>query len=440
MLKRFYLILTALLMLTSAMSDAQTTTKPLSLDEAIKLGVDNSKMLKMSQAKVDVMKARAAQVKSQFIPNVGVSATYQRISDNIKELTVPFPGLGEFTLNPQILNQFYNRASVQYPVFTGFRAINTLKSLEYLERATELDYAKDESDVRNNIINAYLNHYKTLQSQKILTSNLKLYQSRLKDVNNFVEQGIALRNDQLRAQLGVSTLETNQAEIQSAVDISNYNLDLMLGLPTTTILEITDTAIATQEAMTLDNAFQSALTNRTEIAAANERVQSADAAIKTSQGAYYPTLSLFGNYYYNKPNQRVFPPEDKFKDTWDAGATLSWSVTQLFTNKSNVREATANFEQANALVEQLSDAVRMDVNASYSNYMLAKQKITLAQSTLEQAQENQRVMQNRYDNSTALYTDLEEADALLLQAQLNLVNAKTDAATAYYKLQKSIGK
>jgi len=438
MQRRFYLLLTALFLSAAITTQAQNQ-KPLSLDDAVKMGMDYSKTLKISQARLAAARARVSEMKSLYVPNVGVSANYTRISDNIEPLTLNFPNLGEFTLNPQILNQFYNKASLNYTVFAGLRGTYTLKSMQYLEKATEEDVNKDASDTRLNIVNAYLNYYKTLQSKTALDTNLRLYQTRLRDVTNFAAQGLVLQNDVLRAQLGVSTLETNQAEMQSAIDVSNYNLDLMLGLPTTTVIVPTDTALVVANVPTLDAAFQSAGQNRAEIKAAENRLQSADASLKTSRGAYLPTLSVFGNYYYNDPNQRVFPPEDKFKDTWDAGVTLSWSLSGLYTNRYNVQEAAANYAQAQVVTEQLSDAVKMDVNSSYSAYALAKQKITLAQQSLAQATENQRVLQNRYNNATATYSDLEEADAMRLQAELNLINAKTDATAAYYKLQKSIG-
>jgi outer membrane protein TolC len=72
-------------------------------------------------------------------------------------------------------------------------------------------------------------------------------------------------------------------------------------------------------------------------------------------------------------------------------------------------------------------------------YQTALQKITLAQKSIDQAKENQRIMNLRYNSQVATLTELLEADGLYTQAQLNLVNAQIDAELAYAKLQKSIG-
>ncbi len=134
------------------------------------------------------------------------------------------------------------------------------------------------------------------------------------------------------------------------------------------------------------------------------------------------------------------PLENKFKNTWDAGATLSWNLSQLYTTKAFVSEAKANLKQAEAATEQLSDAVKMEVNANYNGYLVALQKISLSEKSIEQATENQRVTSNKYKSNTALMTDVLEADVALLQSKLNLINAKADADVAYYKLLKSTGK
>jgi outer membrane protein TolC len=81
----------------------------------------------------------------------------------------------------------------------------------------------------------------------------------------------------------------------------------------------------------------------------------------------------------------------------------------------------------------------MDVNASYSQYMLALQKIELTKKAVLQATENQRVLKDQFDNNIKVLTDLLDADLLLLQAKLNEANAKIDAETAWYKLVKSTG-
>ena len=88
------------------------SSRSLRMDEAIQLGLENSKQLKLSNARTQAFQAKVEQLKNTLIPNLTLTSGYTRISDNISPYTVTFGGNTQ-TLNPQILNQYTNKASIQ---------------------------------------------------------------------------------------------------------------------------------------------------------------------------------------------------------------------------------------------------------------------------------------------------------------------------------------
>ena len=58
---------------------------------------------------------------------------------------------------------------------------------------------------------------------------------------------------------------------------------------------------------------------------------------------------------------------------------------------------------------------------------------------IEQAEENYKIVKNKFDNSLATTTDLLEAEVAQLQARLNYSFAKSDAAVAYKRLLQATG-
>ena len=81
----------------------------------------------------------------------------------------------------------------------------------------------------------------------------------------------------------------------------------------------------------------------------------------------------------------------------------------------------------------------MEVNQTYLAYQEAKDKIRVANESVQQAQENYNIVKSKYSNQIALLTDLLDADFYLLQAKINLSNARADLELAYYKVQKATG-
>lgn len=410
------------------------TTKTLTLDEAIQLGMSNSKQLKVTGTKLDIAKAKRSQYWNAQIPNVTLNSSYYRLSDNVD----PFK-LGAFEI-PQIINQTTNRLSASQIVFSGFRAIRFYESSEFLEKAAALDIDKDKIEIKNNIVSAYLNLYKLTVSQQILAENGNVLRGRLNDAKNFVKQGTALENDQLKAELAVSQIEISQKEVANAIEANNFNINLMLGLPTETKLELDTTTLFAEKLVSDLNSYLNGIDARPDIAATNLRGQAASKMVEVAKGGLYPTISVGANAYYNNPNQRLFPPAAIFKGTADIGIALSYNLTNLYTGKYQIQEAQANVAQVNWMKSQLSDAAKMEVNNNYYAYQTAVEKIKLTEKTIVQSTENQRVMKNRYNNQLSTIGELLDADFLVLQSKLNLVNTKADAELAYYKLLKAVGK
>lgn len=416
------------------------TIKQLSLKEAIELGLKESNAVKISGYRKDLAESKVTQGWNTLIPSLSYNTGYTRLSDNIEPFKIGIPGFGERVLNPQILNQYTNRISMQSTVFSGMRGNYTLKAIIQQAAASEADYRKEQADAKLTIISNYLALFKLQQSKKIVEENIEVAVRRETDIKNLVDLGMALSTDLYKATLSKSNLELNLAEVESAISTMTYTINLMLGLPEETSIQTDENSVLLiADTAGIRNALQQSVVNRDEVKATEIRTIAMEYQVKASKGAYFPSLNLGANYYINNPNQRVFPQEEKFKSTWDLGASLSWNLTGLYTTKANIKEAKANLEQAKAAKEQVSDAIKMESKQSWNAWQLAQKKIKLAEFNVEQAIENQRIVLNRFTNSAALATDLLDADNALIQSKLTLLNARADATAAYYKALRASG-
>jgi outer membrane protein TolC len=71
---------------------------------------------------------------------------------------------------------------------------------------------------------------------------------------------------------------------------------------------------------------------------------------------------------------------------------------------------------------------------------MSRDRIKLLQTSIDQATENNKILESKYQSNIAPATDKADAQTLLYQAQINLELAKADAGLAYYTLLKSTGK
>ncbi len=277
------------------------------------------------------------------------------------------------------------------------------------------------------------------QSTKLFDSTIAQTQVRVNDISKFKEAGLVLNNDVMRAELQKNNLQITQADIESSIAILNYNLCTLLGINTSTKLITEKPEVAININTSIQSLVSASWMERPEIKAQNFRYKASKYMVKAAKSAYMPLITAIGNGAYSNPNQRVFPPEAKFKATWDIGISLSWNIMQLYTARSIVADAKNQQMQLQLATSQMQDGISMEVNSNVEAVRVALLKIELANKAIEQASENKRILDNRFNAQVALLSDVLEADQLLLQAQTNLLNAQADVAIANFKLQRSLG-
>lgn len=410
--------------------------KIVNLEEAIILGVNHSTQIKLDSLNFKIADAKLSQSKANQLPQVTASASYFRISDNITPFTVSFP-TGNVVLNPQILNQSYNAIQARQLIWGGGKFKNVNKITELDKKAVEFDIATSKNDISYQIASIYYNLYTAKQTKKIIEANINLLNNQKKDANNYVNQGIILENEVLKIDLAISNLETNLSDIENTILFFKNNLSTLTGLNTTIDIPEEIPSNAVQE-LSLDNAVSKALKNRSEIKGLLVREEQATIAKKITNSNYLPTLSGIGSYNYDQPNMRVFPNQETFTGTWYAGVSLNWNLTDLFTNTNKIKESKFSIEKVATSINQVKEGIQIEVNADYNNFKLAQQKIEIAKKAVTQATENFRVEQNKFSANNTTATDFLNANALLVNAKINLTTAISNADLAYKKLLKSI--
>lgn len=423
---------------------AGDTLKPrfITLDSAIAMGVQHSHTIAMAQAQAKQSEAARDEIKDLVVPNVDGVLGYTRLS-NIPTEYINFPGfppIPSTALFPVIVNNYTAAISANESVFNGFQWKNGVISMDYAAKAAEYSYESKKNDVSINIISAYLNLFKLQKALVLVEESLDQIKAHVKEVSDFESHGLATENDVLRTKLQQSNTELTQIDIENNIQTVNYNLDIMLGLPENTKVQIdTTTIMADKTLQPLPSYLQKFGNDRLDLKAAEMQEKAQEAGIKVTQSGVYPKLLVGADYNYLRPNPRIIPPLDQFQPSWDIGVKLTYSFTNLYENKHKMAESRAKLVVAQETYNQLNDGAKMEINEDYMKYKESLHKIDVTNISLEQAKENYRIVKSKYDNHVALLTDLLDANNFLLNAQINLISARADAQLAYYGLLKAAG-
>lgn len=412
----------------------------LELNEAVKLGLAQSHTIQLSTAKLAQSEAKYQEAYDQTIPSLKFGAGYSRLSD-ITPFGFTNPTTHETSIiYPNIPNNYNSHLSLSEVIFSGFRLKYALSSQQLLKKAAQVDAAKDSQEITLTIINSLYNLYKIHSSQIVLDENLKQVNQHLDDAKNWETNGIVTHNEVLKWQLQVSNVKLAQLDLDNNYAIANYNLNLLLGLDGNQQLQADSASLFSAiKIKSFTEYEQAALQSRPEFQSLVLRQKVSDNSLSIAKNSYWPTISVGANDQYARPNQRIFPLTDEFKNTWDIGINLNFDLTNLYSNRHNIAEAKSILDQTKAQQAMLSDNIRSEINQSYRNYTETVERIKVLEEAVVQAEENERINDNKYRNQLSLQSDLLDAENALLKTKIDLVNTKADAELAYYRLLKTTG-
>jgi outer membrane protein TolC len=135
----------------------------------------------------------------------------------------------------------------------------------------------------------------------------------------------------------------------------------------------------------------------------------------------------------------VSPAQDLFLNAWGVTLNLSFHISAFFDKKHNTNTAKQQISLQELAQEQQKQNVRMEVKSAYVKHQEALDRIKALEESLVQADENYRIVKNKYYNQLAILTDLLDANTVRLNSELQLTAAKTNAVYTYYQLQKVSG-
>lgn len=370
--------------------------KTLSLDEAVQLGIQNSKNLKIDAARIEEATADLLEAKNRQLPELKVSGSYMYLP--IKpNVDIKLPGLSGGAGGPEIHQVLYGSANLSVPIYSGGRIKYGIQSAKYLVEASKLSTENDKTAIAYNVAQAYNNLFKANQSIKVFEENLAASKKRDETFLKMENNGLIARNDRLKANLQTSNIELQLLEAKNNYNIANINMDLLLGLPETTEIEVDQNYIEEgSEVKPVDFYVNEARENRKDLQALAQQRKAAELGTKAAKAENLPSIAFTGGY--------VAADIPKFLTVYNAinvGVGISYNLSNLWKENSSLRQSQAREKQLAATDELLNDNIKLDVNREYQNTDYSKKGSLFSKSR------QSRLMKTTELQKTNMTTDLQ---------------------------------
>lgn len=415
--------------------------KQLSLDEAVNMAVTKSTEASLADTRVQTSKLELDNTKNTAYPSFTLSGQYLRVSDPTIKLkststtdTSEEGGTSTSTA-PSVNSAMFGIANASVPLFAGGKIKNSIAASESAYKAETFNAASTKEQLAIQTITLYTNLYKAQQSVLLIEENLKSANQRVKDFSAMEQNGLLARNDFLKAQLQASNIKLSIEDAKKNVATINYQLATLLHLPEGTEIAVNDGYFKNNQNAQPVITEGDAVTQRNDLEALRYAEKAAESSIKIAKADYYPALSLSAGYVYlNVPN---------FVEVYNAanvGVGLSYDIAGIWKNSKKVKAAESRRNETHQQLDLATEQVKIQVKDALENYNLAIKRNNVYTEAVTQAEENYRIVKDKYDNGLVDTNDLLEADVQQLQTRLDQTFSKADITQRFYELLNASGK
>lgn len=248
---------------------------------------------------------------------------------------------------------------------------------------------------------------------------------------------MALKNDVTRYELQMETLKLGLRRILDQQAIINYQLCNTLGLTDTTILPdstITDGELSNDQAHLAD--WQAlAQTNSPQFEQSQLSTQMAEQQLKLAKSELLPKLALVATDNFSGPFTYDLPPIDKNINYWYVGVGIKYPISSLFKQNKKLHQAKVGITRSEEHLQVTTESLNNQMQQAWTLYQQTFVDLDTQRKSVQLAQQNYQVVNDRYLNQLALITDMLDASNIKLNAELQEVDARINIVYAYYKMK-----
>lgn len=427
-IKNVWLFFGAMLLIVPsvlAQSDAgqDKQVREMSLQEVLAITEEASFEIRMAETDIEKVRSQYRQTNAAFLPQISVEETGVSTNDPLNvfgyKLKQEVVTQEDFNLsrlnNPDALDNFTTKFEVLQPLFNTdvfFERRAVKKQLE----ATKAKLKGTLEYTRYQVKDAYYQLQLMNKQLDVIKRSLKTVRENERQAKNFYDQDMINKADYLAAKVRVLELESTQSKVRDQLQTVQDNLRYLLNMDEDVTIVATD-SLQLRPAVT-DDMIDAGNASNAEVRAMEHRVSAARQMLRASKFNFVPSVNLFGSYEFN--DEVLFGTQG---DSYMIGATLRWNLFSGFRNIGKVMESKAALKKAELAYESKLFKNKLEIQQAKRSLDQAQTQLQFAEASVEQAAEDYRIRNNRYDQGMEKTTDLLRAETKLLQARFQRLNA-----------------
>jgi len=402
--------------------------KPLTLDEVVRIALENHSSVKSAQFQIKAQDAAVHQQMSAYYPSVNFNNSY-RTSNTVG---------GTSATTSKAFDTVSSAANVSMTLYNFGKREGLVQSARDTLDATQYAY----NTTANNIVLAVKqSYYGVLQANALLRVNEDTVKSRevtLRQAQGFYDVGTKPKSDLTQAEANLYLAQANLIAARNGVDVAWANLINAMGVDDYPKQPLPEDLSVAPFPMSLDEAKKTAFSSRPELLQFDAQLKAQDELIAVARRNHLPDF-LFNSSYGRQGNDaasNLFP----LQPSWQVQLSVNIPIFNGFQTTYQVQQALYNYYSIKEQERVERQQVALQVQQNYLNLGAAQEIVKANEAAVRAAKENLELHQGRYQVGYAPLVEVTDAQTTYTTAQTNYVNALVSYKLALAQLVNAIGR
>lgn len=414
-------IIITLALYVAAASQLPAQPLSLTLQDCRQLALEHNEQIKSANNAVEKAKLDRQIAFAQYLPKVDGSLTGIHMKDQ-----------DIIGMSLQTRGTYLAGINVTQPLYAGGQLTAANRLAQIGQTVSEEQQRKARMQVIADVDNAYY----TLIAVRSKVQMLNAYAQQMQELYDRVQLSVrvqmATENDLLRIASKQSEISYQLQKARNGEQLCQLALANQIGTDFEQAIIPADTVLMPSPASQLSEDFSA----RPDLHLLQQQVKASELLVKKARANYLPTVALVGTYshYDNLKLKGALQNLDgtpiNVNHTFSGGrpyALLSVNVPIFHwgAELKKVKKAKLDLSDSQLQLAQYERGMRIEVRQAVLNLTDGQRMVETAMIGQQQADENLRVMRQKYDQQMCTMTDLLDAQSQWQQARSNLIEAKT---------------
>jgi len=313
-------------------------------------------------------------------------------------------------------------------------------------RATSLEWQRKSAALTEEVIktNIYKIYYQLSASKtqlNILDANIDRLTKLAHDAEVMYKNGFAEKLDIDKVNVQLNNIQTEKIKATNSVAIGFMGLKMLMGMPVKDSLALTEVIDekSLNNNILYENDFEYAI--RKDFQYLNETKKLTEFNVKRYQLSYLPTINMSGSYSQNAMRSKF--------DFFEGGSWFKTSLISLninlplfngFARDARVKRTKIELKQIENQIDALKNNIDNEITQAKLNYISSVATMQFQKKNMQLAEAVYQQTKKKFETGTGSNTEMSAAQADLVTAQNNYMNALYSALIAKVDLLKATGK